>query len=575
MDEPTRILGNPPMVTGLTSPGSPRSPDRSPRMTSLLLALKDVIGEDIDIGEEEVEDEELVATHEVQVEDHAPPDVVSEISNPPQEEEVEGEKPVAAREVQVEEHFPTGVVSDIPNPPQEEVEDEEPITAHEVPVEDHVPTGVVPGIPNPPEEDEAESAALARPPSREQSSDCSSRREDSIDSGYGDGVRPQSPTYISPRNSRSSALNLLGSPFGGFPSVQVLYPNMARGSLYSPHSPFTGSFSDSATSPKHLDRASGYFSHRNSIEPSHARPTSTLERPEGSEDEPPSPYPKEEAGNTSDSSLSSLDTLPPSPSEPDAELPQDDETQTPPAELLTGLGQESIAVLQASSFPESGPELLAEPEASSLATPGQPWLHRSRASSDLTIMASKQGGTSHSPSSQPYNLAEMDEEADLPADITYGSSGNEPRSTVDETVDPVSPLDSFERNDSTRVLFESSPKGVGGEEDASMSIYDRYNSSSSDHVWSPPAPMQNFSRPSSVFSIYDPALLSKSPTRASSSQTSLRSPFQEVVVQASTSSLTRSASERRNDEPSSTKVPFGFRNSKRRVRILIPNSNGF
>ena len=98
-------------------------------------------------------------------------------------------------------------------------------------------------------------------------------------------------------------------------------------------------------------------------------------------------------------------------------------------------------------------------------------------------------------------------------------------------------------------------------DDTLTSMYGLYHSTSSDHVWSPPSPVQNYSRPSSSASFYPPR-----PSSAAAELLSPKSPSNDdrstgwpLIPSRSSSAL----SIRTDLGPSSTTVPIGFRDQKR------------
>lgn len=444
LEEP-RIIGNPPLSRAGDT--SPRSPARSPRMTSLLLALKDVIGEDQGGNDEDDDVEPAVEEDALEYQD------------------VEHEEIPAAKSL-----------LDIARPTEESL------------------------------------TVYSATASSSESNGCLPRREDSIDSGYGDGFQPQSPQQASPRissQSRPHSLNLLASPFVGSPSVRVLYPNMARCSLYSPHSPFPSSLSEAALSPPRKERFSGCFPRRHSQDPNVLMSSSSITRNIENEDDAPSPT-KEDSGNSSDSSLSSLDTLPPSPSDPEPEILTEENSPMDSGSPL--IAAEQPWMNQATD------EILPTPvdsEDSPLVPPTEAW-KRSRASSDLTVMARNFEERSYSPTPEVEELAD---EAEIFPDEVHPAPSSEP-------------------------------------------------------LWSPPVPTQNFSRPSSIYSFHQlfsegsasPALSSRSPL---GSPFYVSSPKRASVSSASVASSSAVSLDAIKEEPPSTKVPFGFRNSKRRVSLAL------
>ena len=107
------------------------------------------------------------------------------------------------------------------------------------------------------------------------------------------------------------------------------------------------------------------------------------------------------------------------------------------------------------------------------------------------------------------------------------------------------------------------------EDDTVTSMYGLYHSSSSDHIWSPPSPVQNYSRPSSSASFY--------PLQPSSTTVELLSPKSqgENPVTGSPLGQSRSSSAlstRTDQGPSSSTVPIGFRGQKRRASTTLHQS---
>ena len=118
-----------------------------------------------------------------------------------------------------------------------------------------------------------------------------------------------------------------------------------------------------------------------------------------------------------------------------------------------------------------------------------------------------------------------------------------------------------EATESPPPLPESLPWVADAEDDTLTSMYGLYHSSSSDHVWSPPSPVQNYSRPSSSASFYPP--------RPSSATVELLSPKSlpnDDQLTGSPQPLSRSSSAlstRTDLGPTSSTVPIGFRDQKR------------
>lgn len=139
---------------------------------------------------------------------------------------------------------------------------------------------------------------------------------------------------------------------------------------------------------------------------------------------------------------------------------------------------------------------------------------------------------------------------------TMGDSvPNRKRASSTLTVMPQS-----EATESPPPLPESLPWAADAEDDTVTSMYGLYHSSSSDHVWSPPFPVQNYSRPSSSASFYPPQpptapeLLSP---RSSPNDDNLTG----SLIVPSRSSPTLSV--RTDQGPPSSTIPIGFRDQKR------------
>ena len=110
-------------------------------------------------------------------------------------------------------------------------------------------------------------------------------------------------------------------------------------------------------------------------------------------------------------------------------------------------------------------------------------------------------------------------------------------------------------------LPESLPWTTDAEDDTVTTMYGLYHSSSSDHVWSPPSPVQNYSRPSSSASFYPPLPPSTAPELLSP-----RSPPNDNRLTRSPLVPNRSSptlSIRSDLGPSSSTVPIGSRDHQR------------
>ncbi|KAF9652897.1 hypothetical protein BDM02DRAFT_2390237 [Thelephora ganbajun] len=147
-----------------------------------------------------------------------------------------------------------------------------------------------------------------------------------------------------------------------------------------------------------------------------------------------------------------------------------------------------------------------------------------------------------------------DEETTSPAMSEVALSRKRASSTL--TVMPPSVA-----TESPPPLPESLPWAADAEDDTVTSMYGLYHSSSSDHVWSPPSPVQNYSRPSSSASFYPPR-----PSSAAAELHSPKSPLNDNHSTGSPFVPSRSSSALSIHvdlgSPSST-VPIGFRDQKR------------
>ena len=143
-----------------------------------------------------------------------------------------------------------------------------------------------------------------------------------------------------------------------------------------------------------------------------------------------------------------------------------------------------------------------------------------------------------------------------------GVTFNRKRASSTVTVMPQS-----EGTESPPPLPESLPWAADAEDDTVTSMYGLYHSSSSDHVWSPPSPVQNYSRPSSSASFY--------PTQPSSVAPELlspRSPPSDNSLAASPLVPSRSSptlSVCTDLSPPSSTIPIGFRDQKRRTSTAL------
>jgi len=430
---------------------SPASPNRSPRITGLLLALKGVISD----NEFETETEEgiqpAIETHSRLVDhegtedplDIDPENVTIQIPHTQSSSEVTNDLPL-----------PTEVSEDPPIPPAQ---------PHHPPdttaiVADTSIDNLHPRSPSP----TTQASHLFSP----QASDKPSR-DDSIDSGYAE-LRASTPPSLTLSTSlsqwRRSTLNLLSSPFGS-PTIRA-FPS-ARSRLSALMSP--SSVSERAPSPTErvaeiVDATRRHSDDAKSRPSTSMAPFSDLEKgPNPTLDDPfviSSPSP---------SSLDSPEAYPALP--PDSPSPHED-------------GEEAKSPVIREVV-----------------------LSRTRASSILTVV---------------------------------------PRSEAAESPPP---------------LPEPLPWTADAEDDTFTSMYGLYHSSSSDHVWSPPSPVQNFSRPSSSASFYPPR-----PSSAAAQLFSPKSPLNDncstgppLVPSRSSSAL----SIHTDLVPPSSTVPIGFRDQKR------------
>lgn len=111
-------------------------------------------------------------------------------------------------------------------------------------------------------------------------------------------------------------------------------------------------------------------------------------------------------------------------------------------------------------------------------------------------------------------------------------------------------------------LPESLPWAADAEDDTVTSMYGLYHSSSSDHVWSPPSPVQNYSRPSSSASFCPPLPTSAAVELFSTRSTppgddDLTGSFLAPSIPSPTPSVLTDLSHR------SSTIPIGFRDQRR------------
>jgi hypothetical protein len=431
-------------IDPMSRSGSPTSPNRSPRMTSLLQALKGVISDE-DLEAEMTDEETLQAIEN-------PPRFVS--YGGPENADLEGatlQIPHAqlSPEVTYGLHMPAEASEDPPIPPP-----------------DHPPeaaTTVVDVGLNSIHPPSSTSTARESRPFSPQASDKPSR-DDSIDSGYAE-LRASTPQTLSTPLAqwKRSTLNLLSSPFGS-PTTRAFPP--ARSHLSAIVSPRFGSFpsfmSERAPSPTECVAATVDATRRHSDDAKPRRSTSLNSLSDLEKD--PTPDQDDPFVSPSPSSLDSPEAYPALP--PNSPPPHEDDEEV-----------ESL--------------VMKEP-------------NRKRASSILTVM---------------------------------------PRSEATESPPP---------------LPESLPWVPDPEDDTVTSMYGLYHSSSSDHVWSPPSPTQNYSRPSSSASFYPPR-----PSSVASELLSPKSSFDGTGSPLVPSRSSSALSIRTDLGPQSSTVPIGFRDQKR------------
>ena len=435
--------------------GSSISPNRSSRMTSLLLALGSVVsGDDLDA---ETTDEEVLQTIEIPFKDHRDP---------------EGGLSTGSGDVAV--HVPHTRSSpettyDIPMPTEAP---ENPLVSFVQ--RDHPPEATTGAA-----DTSLDSIHLYSPYQHPRVSHLFSpeasdkpTRDDSIDSGYAEprASTPPPPILSTPLSKwRHSTLNLLSSPFGS--STTRAFPP-AGSSLSALISPRFGSFPSSVSerAPSPTDHIAGPVGavrrHSGDARP---RPlTAIASFPSPEKDTNPIQGDPFSIPSRSPSSLDSPGAYPALP--PDSPAHEDDEETKSPV-------MSEVA------------------------------LNRKRASSVLTVM---------------------------------------PRSETTESPPP---------------LPESLPWATDAEDDTVTSMYGLYHSSSSDHVWSPPSPVHNYSRPSSSAAFYSsqPPSVSVEPLSPKPSLNGSHSSGSPLAPSRSSSAL----SIHTDLGPSSSTVPIGFRDRNR------------
>jgi len=436
---------------------SPVSPNRSPRMSSLLLALKGVISDnDLEIETEEgIQSAIEIPSRFVHLEGPEDPlDTGSEDAT------IQIPHTQSSSEVTYDLPLPTEVSEDPPIPPA---------PLHHPP--ETAAIGVDASIdsihPRPPSPT-ARGSHLFSPHASDKPS-----RDDSIDSGYAE-LRASTPpplTLSSPLSRwRHSTLNLLSSPFGS-PTTRAFPSARSRlNTLVSPRfDSFPSSVSERAPSPTERVAEMVDATRRHSDDAKSRSSTSIASFSDS--EKGPSPT-RDDPFTTSSPSPSSLDSPGAYPALPPGSPPPHEDSE------------------------ETKPPVIREVA-----------LSRTRASSILTVV---------------------------------------PRSEATESPPP---------------LPESLPWVADVGDDAVTSMYGLYHSSSSDHVWSPPSPMQNYSRPSSSASFYPPR-----PSSAAVESLSTKSPFNDNCSTGSSlvPSTSSSALSIRTDlGPPSSTVPFGFRDQKR------------
>jgi len=433
-------------IGSVPRPESPISPNRSPRMTSLLLALEGVIGDDglgAGTAGEAIAWTIKVPPHFV---DHGDPG--DHLTTDPEDDAVQIPTAQSSPRVTYSLPMPAEAPEDLPVPLDHPLE----TTTSAV---DTSLDSIHPRSPNP---TTWGSHVFSPQPSDKPS------RDDSIDSGYAE-LRASTPPPLSLSTSlsqwRPSTLDLLSSPFGS-PTTRAFPPPQSRlGALISPRfGSFPSSVSERAPSPTERVAEVVDATRRHSDD-TKSRPSAVLASIPDPEKDPfaiPSPSSLDSPG--------AYPTLPPA-----SPLPHEDDEET--------------------KSPVTG----------------EVRLNRKRASSILTVM---------------------------------------PRPEATKTPPP---------------LPESLPWTPDAEDDTVTSMYGLYHSSSSDHVWSPTSPVQNYSRPSSSASFHPPQ-----PPSAAAELLSPKSPLNDnrsigspLVSSRSSSSL----SIRTDLGPPSSTVPIGFRDKKR------------
>ena len=159
------------------------------------------------------------------------------------------------------------------------------------------------------------------------------------------------------------------------------------------------------------------------------------------------------------------------------------------------------------------------------------------------------------PALPPSSTSPLKDDSDTKPPTMSGVALSRKRASSTLTVMPQS-----EATESPPPLPESLPWAADTEDDTVTSMHGLYHSSSSDHVWSPPSPVQNYSRPSSSASFYPP--------QPSSTAAELPSPrlLNDNKLAASPLVLDNPSpalSIRTDVSPSSSTIPIGFRDQKR------------
>ena len=435
-------------------PGPPMSPNRSSRMTSLLLALKGVISDDD--FEVETTDEGVSQTTEIPSPFGEPEDILSIESD-----NVTAQIPHTQSSLEVNYNLP------VPTEPPEE-------PSISLAQQDHPPEATTSTA------DTSLDSTYSRLPnlnvrgSRLFSSQPSEKptRDDSIDSGYAELRASTPPPLTLPATLpswRPSTLNLLSSPFGS-PTTRAFPPAGSR--LNALISPRFNSF-----------------------------PSSVSER---------APSPTDHVAEIVDAARRHSDDAKPRLLSSIASFPDLEKGKNPPQDDPFSISSPSLSSLDSpGSYPALPPDSSAHEDPKETKSPviSEVALNRKRASSVLTVM---------------------------------------PPSEATESPPP---------------LPESLRWATDAEDDTVTSMYGLYHSSSSDHVWSPPSLVQNYSRPGSSASFYPP--------RPSSAVAELLSPKSFLNSNHPTGSPlipSRSSSAlsiRTDSGPPSSTVPIGFRDRGR------------